>query len=125
ALGVEEADTEHVLLGILAVPDCLAARLLVEAGLTAEVVHAALSPAATAGGAGRLPGYSSTAARVLSGSLQQALRLGHNYIGTEHVLLSLAEEPHGRVAGWFAERGLTHEVLRGRVEEVLRGLARG
>lgn len=122
ARGAGEAGPEHLLLGILAVPECLAARLLDEAGLTAPVVEAALPPVVADGGGDRLPGYSSTAVRVLSASLEQALRLGHNYIGTEHVLLSLGAEPEGPVAGWLAERGLTHEALRARVQEVLRGL---
>jgi ATP-dependent Clp protease ATP-binding subunit ClpA len=123
--GRREADTPDVLLGLLAVPDSLAGRLLAERGYTAELVSAALpdAPAGDAPSPGRLPGYSATAARVLSGAFEQALMLGHNYIGTEHVLLSLAAEPEGPVAAWFAERGDTRDRFRDRVEEVLSGLA--
>ena len=128
AAGRREAGPEHVLLGLLAVPEGIAARLLVEVGCTADAVRArfadaepsASGPAPTT----RLPGYAPAAARALSGALEQALMLGHNYIGTEHVLLSLAADPDGPLAPWAAA-GADHPTLRRRVEEVLGGLAGG
>jgi ATP-dependent Clp protease ATP-binding subunit ClpA len=123
--GAAEAEPVHVLLGLLAVPECLAAKLLVEHGCTAGRVAAELGggPAPGAAPAARLPGYTATAARALTGALEQALRLGHNYIGTEHVLLALAAEPDGAVGPWLAAAGASEAALRARVQEVLGSLA--
>ena len=123
--GAAEADTVHVLLGLLAVPESLAARVLAEHGCSAERVRADLAPGDLGGGgpAARMPGYTSRAARTLGGALEQALLLGHNYIGTEHVLLALAAEPDGEVAAWLAAAGASHAALRARVEELLGDLA--
>jgi ATP-dependent Clp protease ATP-binding subunit ClpA len=119
--GATEAGPVHVLLGLLAVPESLAARVLAEHDVTPERVGADLGGVPTAGTqpAPRLPGYTSGAARVLTGALEQALMLGHNYIGTEHVLLSLAAEADGEVAAWLDRAGASHAALRARFEEIL------
>ncbi|MFH8805016.1 Clp protease N-terminal domain-containing protein [Streptomyces sp. NPDC017936] len=87
----------HLVLGLLAEPEGLAAKALAEQGLTAEAVReaatAALPPAADE--VPELIPYGSDAKKVLELTFREALRLGHNYIGTEHVLLALLEFENG------------------------------
>jgi ATP-dependent Clp protease ATP-binding subunit ClpA len=82
---------EHLLLG-LAKGDGLAATALSEAGLDYDVVRekvaGAIAPTPGAGQLDKVP-FSPEAKKALELSLREALRLGHNYIGTEHVLLGL------------------------------------
>src|SRR4051812_29726182 len=93
AAGNDEIGPGHLVLGLLAEPDGLGARAITAQGVSLEAVRraagAALPPAA-----GRVPDlipYDAQARKVLELTFRQALRLGHNYIGTEHVLLALLE----------------------------------
>lgn len=72
---------------------------------------------------GHLP-FDRSAKKALELALREALRLKHNYIGAEHVLLGLAHAEGGARAV-LAQRGLTVEVLRIIVEEMVRGRAAG
>jgi hypothetical protein len=91
----EYIDTGHILLGILGEPEGLAAKvLLMLAGsldTVSEAVHAALPPG-DAKPAGHLPLTEATK-RVLGESVQAALELDHNYVGTEHQLLGILRLP--------------------------------
>ena len=71
-----------------------------------------------AGGFGHIP-FTPRAKKVLELSLREALRLGHNYIGPEHVLLGLLREGQGLAAEILVRRGLTIESIRAQVLEEL------
>ena len=99
--GTKPADAPHLVAALLVEPEGLAAKVIQRAGLTAEQVCAAAGagPAAAAGdtdaAALRELSFTADGKAVLTGALKAALRLGHNYIGTEHLLLGvlLADGP--------------------------------
>jgi ATP-dependent Clp protease ATP-binding subunit ClpA len=72
-----------------------------------------------AGGFGHIP-FTPRSKKVLELSLREALRLGHNYIGPEHVLLGLLREGQGLAAEILVRRGLTIESIRAQVLEELK-----
>lgn len=91
--------TEHLLLALFTQPEALATRVLVEHGITEEAVAEAVTPRSPAKAAGaprdveaalsaENPPYTRKAAHVLQGAVAEALVLGHNYVGTEHLLLA-------------------------------------
>ena len=88
-----EGRPEHLVLGLLAEPDGLAAKAITAQGVLLDTVRqaatAALPPAAEE--VPELVPYGSDAKKVLELTFREALRLGHNYIGTEHILLALLE----------------------------------
>ncbi|GGL89192.1 hypothetical protein GCM10010129_36270 [Streptomyces fumigatiscleroticus] len=92
-----EITPEHLVLGLLAEPEGFAAKALAEQGASSDAVvaaaTAALPPAAEA--PPELVPYSPAAKKVLELTFREALRLGHNYIGTEHILLALLEHENG------------------------------
>jgi ATP-dependent Clp protease ATP-binding subunit ClpA len=84
--------------------------------------------AALGGKAGRLFGhipFEGPAKKALELSLREALRLGHNYIGTEHVLLGLIHTEGGAAHHILAARGVRLEPARVIVEELVRGRRAG
>ncbi|MFF3505283.1 Clp protease N-terminal domain-containing protein [Streptomyces sp. NPDC003247] len=87
----------HLVLGLLAEPEGIAAKALAGQGVSADTVReaatAALPPAAEE--VPELIPYGSDAKKVLELTFREALRLGHHYIGTEHVLLALLEFENG------------------------------
>jgi ATP-dependent Clp protease ATP-binding subunit ClpC len=93
--------TEHLLLGLLRQPEGIAAVVLNEFGITLdgarEQVERIVGLGKNPAGKGHIP-FTPRAKKVLELSLREALRLGHNYIGTEHILLGLIREEDG-VAG--------------------------
>ncbi|MCV7255304.1 hypothetical protein H7J86_24375 [Mycobacterium hackensackense] len=83
--------TEHVLLGLLAEGEGVAATVLHSLDLSADIVRAKIYEIVGSGAApvsGHIP-FTPRAKKLLENSLREALRLGHNYIGTEHLLLAL------------------------------------
>lgn len=91
--GHAQVQPGHVLLGLLADPDGVATRT-VAAQAPVEQVRQAVLDALGAGGASpgeRLP-FSAESRKLLALTLREALRLGHNYVGTEHVLLGLLQD---------------------------------
>ncbi len=89
--------TEHILLGLIGEGDGLAAQALATLGITPEAVRRKVEE--TIGMAGTLPGgsppFTPRAKKVLELSLREALQLGHDHIGTEHLLLGLVREGEG------------------------------
>jgi len=112
--GDQAVDAAHLTAALLTEPDGVAARVIQRAGLTGEQVCAAAGagPAEAAGDAGpaalRELSFTEDGKAVLKGTLKAALRLGHNYIGTEHVLLGIlfAGGPAGQA---LASSGLDAE----------------
>ena len=111
-LGSPEIRPEHLVLGLLAVPDSDGARSLAAHGVTREQIVAVLPPAE--GQAPDLVPYDARARKVLELTFREALRLEHGGVGTGHILLALLEEePDG---GVLAGLGLTKEAVTATAE---------
>lgn len=112
--------TEHLLLGLVREEEGLAAHVLVSLGLRLDVVRervaAIVGPGEKAQPSGHIP-FTPRAKRVLELSLPEALQLGHDYIGTEHILLGLVEEGGGVAVRVMTDleldvAGIRSEVIR-------------
>jgi len=107
---------EHLVLGLLHEPEGLAAKAIVALGVSPETARetlgAALAPA-TAGEpvSGHIP-FVPRAKKVLELALREALTLGHNYIGTEHLLLGLLDDEESLGGGTLTGLGVTKERAR-------------
>ncbi|MFB7371521.1 Clp protease N-terminal domain-containing protein [Streptomyces sp. NPDC056222] len=97
AAGNAEIGTGHVALGLLAEPEGIAMHWITAQGVTPEALRAAVTPTlpAAAEEAPALTPYDAAAKKVLELTFREALRLGHNYVGTEHILLALLEFEDG------------------------------
>jgi Clp amino terminal domain, pathogenicity island component len=89
--GNNEIRPEHLLLGLFADPDGLAPKLLAGQGIDADKVNKAITLPPRVDGVPVLIPFNGQAKKVLELTFRQALRLGHNYVGTEHILLALYE----------------------------------
>ncbi|MFJ4714434.1 Clp protease N-terminal domain-containing protein [Streptomyces sp. NPDC088785] len=101
--------TAHLILGLLHEPDGLGARAIVAQGVLLDSVRQAaaeLLPAAAEESPALIP-FDAEAKKALELTFREALRLGHNYIGTEHILLALLEQENG--AGTLSRLGVTKE----------------
>ncbi|GGW61466.1 hypothetical protein GCM10010503_43190 [Streptomyces lucensis JCM 4490] len=114
-----EGRPEHLVLGLLAEPEGLAAKAITAQGTVLDTVRqaatAALPPAAD--DVPDLIPYGTEAKKVLELTFREALRLGHNYIGTEHVLLALLEHENGQ--GVLSGLGITKAATEEYVGRVL------
>jgi hypothetical protein len=105
--------TEHLALGLLHLEESLATNAIVAAGISLDAARAAelaaLGPARVDEmRTGRIP-FTRYANKVLELTVREALRLGHNYIGTEHILLGLLAEENGRGGEVLRGLGLTSD----------------
>ena len=111
---------EHILLGIVGEPDGVAAKVLVNLGVSLNKVRSAVEfiighgEATTKGEVGLSPG----AKRVIELAIDEARYIGHNYIGTEHLLLGLLREGEGIAARVLDSLGVTLEKVRGEITKV-------
>jgi hypothetical protein len=123
--GQAEIGCEHLVLGLLAEPESVAVAAIVAAGVTTDAVRsaasAALPPAVDA--APDLVPYGEGARKALELTYREALRLGHNYIGTEHLLLALLELEDGD--GPLASLGLAKPEIEASIVATLRALTPG
>ena len=113
------------MLGLLAEPDGLAARIMAGRGATPEAVREAVA-ATLPPAADQVPDlipYDARGKKALELTFREALRLGHNYIGTEHILLALLELEDG--AGVLTDLGLTKEVVEADLSAALSSVAKG
>jgi len=97
AMGHDEVGGEHILLALFAEPRALAARALVDQGADAERVRSAVEaahPPVEAELPEHIP-FNKEAKKILDLTLREALRYGHNYIGTEHMLLGIMRDGKG------------------------------
>ncbi|MFF4015157.1 Clp protease N-terminal domain-containing protein [Streptomyces sp. NPDC001843] len=120
-----EGRPEHLVLGLLAEPEGLAAKAITAQGVLLDAVRqaasAALPPAAE--NAPDLVPYGPEAKKVLELTFREALRLGHNYIGTEHILLALLEHENGE--GVLSGLGITKAATETYLAKALSLLASG
>ncbi|HEX5290617.1 MAG TPA: Clp protease N-terminal domain-containing protein [Streptosporangiaceae bacterium] len=164
ARGGTAVDAGDLLAGLLAVPEGLAAKVLVAMGVTADAVRTARPAAATpaaasaapatppaqaapseqptpsaqaapsaqattagldaAAGATRPP-FAPDAVTALRDALAEALELGHNYIGTEHILLGVMRDPDAPASALLSRLGASPAEARVRIAELLRGFTAG
>jgi len=118
----EYIGTEHILLGLVKRPDCTGAQVLQNCGLTLLQVAAETERLIHAGPdmitLGKLPS-TPRAKRVIEHAMEEARSLGHNYVGTEHILLGLLREQEGVAAQVLMNLGLKLEEARGEAVRVL------
>lgn len=100
AIAARNAETVpgHLALGLLAEPEGLAVLWITSQGVTAEQLREAVAPTLppAAEEVPSLVPYDAAAKKVLELTFREALRLGHNYVGTEHILLALLEHEDGK-----------------------------
>ncbi len=113
--------TEHILLGLIREGEGVAAQALIALGLSLEAVETEVNDAIGAGKEGQtghIP-FTPRAKKVLELSLREALQLGHNYIGTEHILLGLVREGDGVAAQILIKLGADLSRVRQQVITLL------
>ena len=113
--------TEHLLLGLLREEQGLAARVLESLGVTVEEVRIQVARIVGQGdelAMGQIP-FTPRSKKILELSLREALSLGHDYIGTEHLLLGLARENEGVAARILLGYGVDADTIRNETVLVL------
>jgi prophage maintenance system killer protein len=122
-LGHGFTGTEHLLLGLLAEGEGVAALVLESLGISLEEARGWVEEIAGRGQgapAGHIP-FTPRAKKVLELALQEAVQLGHSYIGTEHLLLALLAEGEGVAAQVLASLGVGYDQARERALSLLTG----
>ncbi|MET9025122.1 Clp protease N-terminal domain-containing protein [Nocardia sp. NPDC004168] len=117
--GNREISLGHMVLGLLTEPQGLAVHELVHQGVSVDVIAAAAS-ASLPQAEGDIPAlipFGAEAKKVLELTFREALRLGHNYIGTEHMLLALLEQENG--AGLLSDLGVDKASAEAHLGELL------
>ncbi len=118
--------TEHILLGLIYEGEGVAAKALQHMGVTLEAVREkveeTIGPASSSTTGS--PPFTPRAKKVLELSLREALQLGHNYIGTEHMLLGLVREGEGVAAQVLQSLGADLQRVRQQVVSMMSGYPR-
>ncbi len=124
-LGHNYIGTEHLLLGLLAEGEGVAAKALGTLNINLDAVRSQVENTIGRGEEGNNGeiAYTPRAKKVIELSVEEAQSLGHNYIGTEHLLLGLVREGEGVAAQVLAGMGVAIDQLRQRVIELLGGYA--
>ena len=115
--------TEHILLGLIHEGEGVAAKALESLGISLEAVRQQVEEIIGQGQqapSGHIP-FTPRAKKVLELSLREALQLGHNYIGTEHILLGLIREGEGVAAQVLVKLGADLNRVRQQVNQLLHG----
>ena len=115
--------TEHILLGLIHEGEGVAAKALESLGISLEAVRQQVEEIIGQGQqapSGHIP-FTPRAKKVLELSLREALQLGHNYIGTEHILLGLIREGEGVAAQVLVKLGADLNKVRQQVIQLLNG----
>jgi hypothetical protein len=126
-LGHSYIGTEHLLLALYAEPEGVAGKIMIDAGISREDVEADVIARVGRGpgAAAKEPPLTPRAAGALTTALAEALKLGHNYIGTEHLLLAMYHDPDAVAMQILLARGLDAEAARAKVIEALAGFQKG
>jgi Clp amino terminal domain, pathogenicity island component len=123
AAGNGEIRPEHLVLGLLSEPDGIGARAIVALGKPLETVRQAVT-ATLPPAAGEVPAlipFDAGARKALELTIREALRLGHSYVGTEHILLALLELEDGE--GVLAGLGLGKAAAEANITAALANVA--
>ncbi len=115
--------TEHLLLGLIRESDGIAAKALGAAGVTYDSVREKIEGKVSADDSAKVgsPPFTPRAKKVLEFALREALQLGHNYIGTEHLLLGIVREAGGTATQILTEFGVELTGLHDKVLEMMSG----
>ncbi len=115
--------TEHILLGLIHEGEGVAAKALESLGISLEAVREKVEETIGSSGSATTgsPPFTPRAKKVLELSLREALQLGHNYIGTEHMLLGLVREGEGVAATVLVSLGADLSRVRQQVIQLLSG----
>ncbi len=115
--------TEHLLLGLLREDEGVAARALGSLNVTLDEVREQVESIVGYGeeGTGGQAPFTPRSKKVLELALREALQLGHNYIGTEHILLGLVRESEGVAARVLSNLGVDPDKVRREVVRMLGG----
>ena len=119
--------TEHILLGLIHEREGVAAQAVESLDISLEAVRAQVVEIVGQGAeepSGHIP-FTPRAKKVLELSLREALALGHNYIGTEHILLGLVREGEGVAAQVLIKLGASFDRVRQQVVQLLAGIVKG
>ncbi len=119
--------TEHILLGLIREGEAVGGFVLKSFGVdlvTMRVAVGALVPPGAVDATNRPP-FTPRVKKLIELSLRESLQLGHNYIGTEHLLLALIREGEGVGARILVKLGMDLSVVRAKVIEVLSGYGSG
>ena len=122
-LGHNYIGTEHILLGLIHEGEGVAAKALESLGVSQEAVRQQVEEIVGQGErvpSGHIP-FTPRAKKVLELALREALQLGHNYIGTEHILLGLIREGEGVAAQVLVKLGADLNRVRQQVIQLLHG----
>ena len=119
-LGHGYVGTEHLLLGLIREDEGVAAQALTASGVTVDGVREQVEIIVGYGEAdtSQKP-FRAESKRVLESSLKESMRLGHNYIGTEHILLGLVRESEGVAARVLLDLDVDQDAVRREVIERL------
>ena len=115
--------SEHLLLGLMHEGEGVAAKALTSLGVSLQAVRSHVEEIIGQGGespSGHIP-FTPRAKKVLELSLRESLQLGHNYIGTEHLLLGLVREGQGVAAQVLIRLGASLDRVRQQVVQILHG----
>ncbi len=123
AAGNDEIRPEHLVLGLLSEPDGIGARAIIALGVPLETVRQAVT-ATLPPAAGEVPAlipFDAGAKKALELTIREALRMGHSYVGTEHILLALLELEDGE--GVLAGLGLDKAAAEANITAALANIA--
>ncbi len=121
-LGHPGVGTEHILLGLVREGEGIAAKALFSLGLTGEKIQSEVEKIIGRGNGGpAATTYTPRAKKVIELSMDEARKLGHNYIGTEHILLGLIREGEGVAARVLGNLGVSLNKARQQVMQLLGG----
>src|SRR4030043_2448890 len=113
--------TEHILLGLIDEREGIAARVFYELNVSFDEIKSAIREVVTEGTSEsyeHIP-FTPRAKKVLELSLREALQMGHNYIGTEHIMLGLLREGEGVAARVLNGMGVTLDNVKEKIKEIL------
>jgi len=116
-LAAGNVESSHLVLGLLSEKKGIAAKALAAQGVTLAAAEARFANPARA--AKSVPSFARETKKVMQLSLREALKLGHNYIGTEHLLLAVLASKDGPGAELLGELGVDPEKVRDSIDELL------
>ncbi|NLP41887.1 MAG: ATP-dependent Clp protease ATP-binding subunit [Veillonellaceae bacterium] len=123
-LGHDYIGTEHLLLGLIHEGEGVAAKALNSLNISLEAVRSRVEQIIGRGqSTGQQVAYTPRAKKVIELAMDEARSLGHNYVGTEHIILGLIREGEGVAAQVLASLGADINAVRQRVIELLGGFA--
>src|SRR5690625_4083664 len=119
-LGHSNIGTEHILLGLIKEGEGIAAKALQALNITAEQIQKEVEDLIGTGGSQtQTPHYTPRVKKVIELSMDEARKLGHSYVGTEHLLLGLIREGEGVAARVFNNLGVSLNKARQQVLQLL------